>query len=293
MFVSMSDETPAIGVIGGSGLYRIEGLEEPEELIVETPFGLPSDSIVSGYFHGRRVYFLPRHARGHRLLPTELNHRANIFALRSLNVRWIFSVGAVGSLQEQYRPRDIVLPAQFFDRTSRRSEWTFFGNGIVAHIGFSDPVSADLRAIISQEASNLGYTVHNGGTYVNMDGPAFSTRAESEFHRRMGFDIIGMTNLPEAKLAREAEISLASINFVTDYDCWKIEDEPVSAQTIIGHLVANADTARKILPKVIDRIPREANWPEHRVLDFALVTDRKLWPEATVKKLEVILERFL
>jgi 5'-methylthioadenosine phosphorylase len=293
MFASMSDETPAIGVIGGSGLYRIEGLEEPEELIVETPFGLPSDSIVSGYFHGRRVYFLPRHARGHRLLPTELNHPANIFALRSLNVRWIFSVGAVGSLQERYRPRDIVLPAQFFDRTSRRSEWTFFGNGIVAHIGFSDPVSADLRAIISQEASNLGYTVHNGGTYVNMDGPAFSTRAESEFHRRMGFDIIGMTNLPEAKLAREAEISLASINFVTDYDCWKTEDEPVSAQTVVGHLVANAEAARKILPKVIEKIPREANWPEHRVLDFALVTDRKLWPEATVKKLEIILKRFL
>ena len=289
----MSDGTPAIGVIGGSGLYRIEGLEEPEELIVETPFGLPSDSIVSGYLHGRRVYFLPRHARGHRLLPTELNHRANIFALRSLNVRWIFSVGAVGSLQEQYRPRDIVLPAQFFDRTSRRSEWTFFGNGIVAHIGFSDPVSADLKAIISQEASNLGYTVHDGGTYVNMDGPAFSTRAESEFHRRMGFDIIGMTNLPEAKLAREAEISLASINFVTDYDCWKTEAEPVSAQTVIGHLVANAEAARKILPKVIEKIPREANWPEHRVLDFALVTDRKLWPEATVKKLEIILKRFL
>jgi 5'-methylthioadenosine phosphorylase len=293
MFASMSDGTPAIGVIGGSGLYRIEGLEEPEELIVDTPFGLPSDSIVSGYLNGRRVFFLPRHARGHRLLPTELNHRANIFALRSLNVRWIFSVGAVGSLQEQYRPRDIVLPAQFFDRTSRRSEWTFFGNGIVAHVGFSDPVSADLRAIINQEATKLGYTVHNGGTYVNMDGPAFSTRAESEFHRRMGFDIIGMTNLPEAKLAREAEISLASINFVTDYDCWKIEDEPVSAQTVVGHLVANAEAARKILPKVIEKIPREANWPEHRVLDFALVTDRKLWPEATVKKLEIILKRFL
>jgi 5'-methylthioadenosine phosphorylase len=293
MFASMSDGTPAIGVIGGSGLYRIEGLEEPEELIVETPFGPPSDSIVSGYLHGRRVYFLPRHARGHRLLPTELNHRANIFALRSLNVRWIFSVGAVGSLQEQYRPRDIVLPEQFLDRTSRRSECTFFGNGIVAHIGFSDPVSADLRAIISQEASKLGYTVHNGGTYVNMDGPAFSTRAESEFHRRMGFDIIGMTNLPEAKLAREAEISLASINFVTDYDCWKTEDEPVSAQTVVGHLVANAEAARKILPKVIEKMPREANWPEHRVLDFALVTDRKLWPEATVKKLEIILKRFL
>jgi 5'-methylthioadenosine phosphorylase len=289
----MSEGTPAIGIIGGSGLYQIEGLERPEEIVVDTPFGSPSDSLISGYLNDRRVYFLPRHARGHRLLPTELNHRANIFALRSLNVRWILSLGAVGSLQEKYRPRDIVLPSQFFDRTSRRGEWTFFGNGIVAHVGFADPVSAHLRTIIAEEASTLGYTVLNGGTYVNMDGPAFSTRAESEFHRKMGFDIIGMTNLPEAKLAREAEISLASINFVTDYDCWKIEDEPVSAQTIIGHLVANADAARKILPKVIERIPREANWPEHRVLDFALVTDRKLWPEATVKKLEIILERFL
>jgi 5'-methylthioadenosine phosphorylase len=289
----MSEGTPAIGIIGGSGLYQIEGLERPEELVVDTPFGSPSDSLVSGYLNDRRVYFLPRHARGHRLLPTELNHRANIFALRSLNVRWILSLGAVGSLQEKYRPRDIVLPSQFFDRTSRREEWTFFGNGIVAHVGFADPVSERLRTIIAEEASILGYTVQNGGTYVNMDGPAFSTRAESEFHRKMGFDIIGMTNLPEAKLAREAEISLASINFVTDYDCWKIEDDPVSAQTILGHLVANADAARKILPKVIERIPREANWPEHRVLDFALVTDRKLWPEATVKKLEIILERFL
>jgi 5'-methylthioadenosine phosphorylase len=289
----MSEGTPAIGIIGGSGLYQIEGLERPEELVIDTPFGSPSDTLVSGYLNDRQVYFLPRHARGHRLLPTELNHRANIFALRSLNVRWILSVGAVGSLQEKYRPRDIVLPSQFFDRTSRRGEWTFFGNGIVAHVGFADPVSTHLRTIIAEEASLLGYTVQNGGTYVNMDGPAFSTRAESEFHRKMGFDVIGMTNLPEAKLAREAEISLASINFVTDYDCWKIEDEPVSAQTIIGHLVANADAARKILPKVIERIPREANWPEHRVLDVALVTDRKLWPEATVKKLETILERFL
>jgi 5'-methylthioadenosine phosphorylase len=289
----MSDATPAIGVIGGSGLYQIEGLERPEEVMIDTPFGRPSDSLVSGLLNGRQVYFLPRHARGHRLLPTELNHRANIFALRSLNVRWILSVGAVGSLQEKYHPREIVLPSQFFDRTSRRSEWTFFGNGIVAHIGFADPVSASLRTIIAQEASDLGYIVHNGGTYVNMDGPAFSTRAESEFHRKMGFDIIGMTNLPEAKLAREAEISLASINFVTDYDCWKIEDEPVSAQTVIGHLVANANAARKILPRVIEKIPQEANWPEHRVLDVALITDRKLWPEATAKKLEVILERFL
>jgi 5'-methylthioadenosine phosphorylase len=239
------------------------------------------------------VYFLPRHARGHRLLPTELNHRANIYSLRSLNVRWIISVGAVGSLQERYAPRDIVLPSQFFDRTSQRSNCTFFGGGIVAHVSLADPVSANLRAIIAKEAAGLGLTVHDGGVYINMDGPAFSTRAESEYHRKMGFDVIGMTGAPEAKLAREAEISLASMSFVTDYDCWKTEDEPVSAQTVIGHLLANADAARKILPTVIEKIPLEPTWPEHRALDFALITDRKLWPEATVKKLEVILKRFL
>jgi 5'-methylthioadenosine phosphorylase len=293
MFASMNDGAPAIGVIGGSGLYQIDGLEKPREITVETPFGKPSDSLVSGTIAGRQVYFLRRHARGHRLLPTELNHRANIYALRSLNVRWIISAGAVGSLQEKYAPRDIVLPSQFFDRTSQRSECTFFGGGIVAHVSFADPVSAELRAILAREAADLGYTVHNGGIYVNMDGPAFSTRAESEYHRRMGFDVIGMTSAPEARLAREAEISLASMSFVTDYDCWKTEDEPVSAQTVIGHLLANANAARKILPKVIDKIPLEPTWPEHRALDFALVTDRKLWPETTARKLEIILKRFL
>jgi 5'-methylthioadenosine phosphorylase len=283
----------AIGVIGGSGLYQIEGLDNRQELEVETPFGSPSDKLVSGTVGGRRVYFLPRHGRGHRLLPTELNHRANIFGLRLLGVRWIISIGAVGSLQEQYAPRHIVLPSQFFDRTSRRSEQTFFGEGIVAHVGFADPTSPQLRSIIATEAAAQGYTVHDGGTYVNMDGPAFSTRAESEYHRKMGFDVVGMTNAAEAKLAREAEISLASMNFVTDYDCWKTDDEPVSAQTVIGHLLANADAARQILPKVIARIPTQPQWPEHRALDFALITDRKLWPEATKKKLEVILNRFL
>jgi 5'-methylthioadenosine phosphorylase len=289
----MSDQPAAIGVIGGSGLYQVEGFDSPKEIQVETPFGNPSDTIISGTVHGRAVFFLPRHARGHRILPTELNHRANIFALRSLNVRWIISVGAVGSLQEQYHPRDILLPDQFFDRTSQRADATFFGQGIVAHVGFADPVSSSLRNIIAEEASALGYRVHNGGTYVNMDGPAFSTRAESEFHRRMGFDVIGMTNSSEAKLSREAEIAFASMCFVTDYDCWKVEDEPVSAQTVIGHLLANADAARRILPAIIRRIPIEPEWPEHRALDSALITDRKLWPELTVKKLEVILNRFL
>ena len=293
MFASMNDGNPAIGVIGGSGLYQIDGLEKPREINIETPYGKPSDTLISGMIAGRQTYFLPRHARGHRLLPTELNHRANIYALRSLNVRWIISVGAVGSLQERYAPRDIVLPSQFFDRTSQRSNCTFFGGGIVAHVSLADPVSGNLRSIIAQEAAGLGFSVHDGGVYVNMDGPAFSTRAESDYHRKMGFDVIGMTGAPEAKLAREAEISLASMSFVTDYDCWKTEDEPVSAQTVIGHLLANADAARKILPAVIEKIPLEPSWPEHQALDFALITDRKVWPEATVKKLEVILKRFL
>jgi 5'-methylthioadenosine phosphorylase len=289
----MSERPAAIGVIGGSGLYQMGGLDSPTEIEVDTPFGKPSDSIVGGILGGRPIYFLPRHGRGHRILPSELNHRANVFALRSLNVRWLISFGAVGSLQENYHPRDILLPSQFFDRTSQRASWTFFGEGIVAHVSFADPVSSKLRAITSEAARAVGCRVHDGGTYVNMDGPAFSTRAESEFHRKMGFDVIGMTKLPEAKLAREAEMAFVAISLVTDYDCWKVDVEPVTAETIIGHLLANADAARQIIPKVVAQIPEEPNWPEHRALDSALVTDRKLWPPATVKKLEVILKRFL
>jgi 5'-methylthioadenosine phosphorylase len=242
--------------------------------------------------HGRQVYFLPRHGRGHRLLPHELNHRANIYALRSLNVRWIICVTAVGSLQEQYAPRDVLLPSQFFDRTSQRAHHTFFGEGIAAHVGFADPISTTLRNILAESARAIGVTVHNGGTYVNMDGPAFSTRAESELNRRHGFDVIGMTNVPEAKLAREAEIALATIAMITDYDCWKVEEEPVSAQTVFEHLIANAATAKRILAEAIPRIPGEPTWPEHRALDTALVTDRKLWPPATKEKLGAILARF-
>jgi len=288
----MTENAPAIGIIGGSGLYQMDGVENPTDLRVETPFGEPSDAIVGGRMRGRRVYFLPRHGRGHRLLPHELNHRANIYALRSLNVRWIVCVTAVGSLQEQYAPRDVLLPSQFFDRTSQRAQNTFFGEGIAAHVGFAEPISTGLRNILAESGGALGVHVHNGGTYVNMDGPAFSTRAESEFNRRQGFDVIGMTNIPEAKLAREAEIALATLAMITDYDCWKVEEEPVSAQTVVGHLLANAETAKKILAEAIPRIPVEANWPEHRALDTALITDRKLWPAATVGKLEAILGRF-
>jgi 5'-methylthioadenosine phosphorylase len=288
----MSENAPAIGIIGGSGLYQMEGVENPTEQRVETPFGDPSDALIGGCMHGRQIYFLPRHGRGHRLLPHELNHRANIYALRLLNVRWIICVTAVGSLQEQYAPRDVLLPSQFFDRTSQRADHTFFGDGIAAHVGFADPISTGLRNILAESARAIGVTVHNGGTYVNMDGPAFSTRAESELNRRNGFDVVGMTNVPEAKLAREAEIALATIAMITDYDCWKVEEEPVSAQTVFEHLIANAETAKKILAEAIPRIPAEPNWPEHRALDTALVTDRKLWPAATRGKLEAILGRF-
>jgi len=288
----MTENAPAIGIIGGSGLYQMEGVENPTEQRVRTPFGDPSDAIIGGRMHNRQIYFLPRHGRGHRLLPHELNHRANIYALRSLNVRWIISVTAVGSLQEKYAPRDVLLPAQFFDRTSQRTDHTFFGDGIAAHVGFAEPISTGLRNILAESARGLGVHVHNGGTYVNMDGPAFSTRAESEFNRRQGFDVIGMTNVPEAKLAREAEIALATMAMITDYDCWKVEEEPVSAQTVFEHLVANAETAKKILAEAISRIPTEPNWPEHRALDTALVTDRKLWPATTRQKLGAILGRF-
>ena len=288
----MDEETPAIGIIGGSGLYQMEGVRNATEHEVDTPFGAPSDVIFGGLVGDRQVYFLPRHARGHRILPHELNHRANIYALRSLNVRWIICVTAVGSLQEKYAPRDIVLPSQFYDRTSGRAHHTFFGEGIVAHITFAEPISPGLRNIIYAAAQKLGVKVHNGGTYVNMDGPAFSTRTESELNRRHGFDVIGMTNLPEAKLAREAEIALATIAMITDYDCWKVEEEPVSAQTVFGHLVANAETAGKVLLEVIPRIPREPTWPEHSALDVALTTDRKLWPAETLRKLGPILRRF-
>ena len=289
----MSDQVPAIGVIGGSGLYEIEELRDATEHNVDTPFGSPSDILVGGKLGGRQVYFLPRHGRGHRILPHEINYRANIYALRSLNVRWIISVAAVGSLQEKYAPRDVVLPSQFYDRTSQRAIHTFFGNGIAAHVAFAEPISANLRNLLAESARSLGVTVHNGGTYVNMDGPAFSTRAESEFNHRNGFDVIAMTNLPEAKLAREAEIALATMAMITDYDSWKVEEEAVSAEIVLSHLVANAETARRVIVDVIPRIPPEPNWPEHFALDTALVTDRKLWPQATVEKLKPILRRFL
>jgi len=283
----------ALGILGGSGLYEMEGLSDMQEHAVTTPFGAPSDLIVGGVFHGRQVFFLPRHGKGHRIAPHEINHRANIWALRSLGVRFIIAVTAVGSFREELRPRDIVLPDQFFDRTSRREHHTFFGNGIVAHMSFADPISTDLRALLAEACQEAGRTYHDGGTYVCMDGPAFSTRAESFANRQLGFDIIGMTNLPEAKLAREAEIALATLAMVTDYDCWKTDEAAVTAGTIIAHLHANVVTARDILARVIPKIPSSATWPEHSALDTALVTAPKHWPQKSFEKLRVILQRFV
>lgn len=283
----------AIGIIGGSGLYEIEGFEKSEERRIETPYGEPSDVLVGGLLHGRQVWFLPRHGRGHRILPHEINHRANLWALRSVEVRFLICVTAVGSLREEYAPRHVLLPDQYFDRTSRREHHTFFGGGIAGHVSFGDPVSAGLRAILRDAAVAEGAVVHDGGTYVNMDGPAFSTRAESEANRQLGFDVIGMTNLPEAKLAREAEIALATLAMITDYDCWKVEEEAVTAEAVMGHLHANVALAKRIVARAVALVPAEPLWPEHRSLDSAIMTPRSLWPEETVARLEPVLRRLL
>ncbi len=285
-------EIPSIGIIGGSGLYEMEGFVQSEERTVKTPFGHPSDMLVGGIVSGRQVWFLPRHGRGHGLLPHEINHRANIWALRSLGVRWIICVTAVGSLREKYAPRSLVLPDQYYDRTSRRDQHTFFGSGIAAHISFGEPVSCGLREILAEASrAEPDLQVFNGGTYVNMDGPAFSTRAESDANRQLGFDVIGMTNLPEAKLAREAEIALSTLCMVTDYDCWK--DEEVNVDTVLSHLHANSIMAQKIIGRAIPLLPKEANWPEHRALDSAVITRRELWPAETLEKLSPILTPFV
>ena len=247
-----------IGIIGGTGLYGIEGFTKQEWVKVKTPFGPPSDALLTGKLARRDVVFLPRHGRGHRILPSELNHRANIWAMKKLGVQWIISVSAVGSLQEKYKPCDIVVIDQFLDRTKQSANHTFFGRGIVAHVSFAHPVCGKLRKILLQTARDCGATAHDGGTYVNMEGPAFSTRAESLTNHAAGYDVIGMTNLGEAKCAREAEIAYATLAMSTDYDCWK-EDEHVTLEMIIANLHRNADTAKKIVAAAISRIPDEPN----------------------------------
>lgn len=279
----------AIGIIGGSGVSGFDGLEQVEIREIETPFGAPSAPLVGGIFAGRQVWFLSRHGEGHTLLPTEVNHRANLWALRSLGVRWLICATAVGSLQEQFPPRSVVVPDQYFDRTSQRANNTFFGEGIVAHASFADPTSAGLREIVTRAGLAEGADIHNGGTYVCMDGPTFSTRAESHYYRHFGYDIIGMTNLPEAKLAREAEIAIATLGMVTDYDCWRDAEEAVDASSVVEHLAANAAMSAAIIKRAIPMIPEEPTWPEHSSLVNAIFTARDHWPDATIEKLRPIL----
>ena len=281
-----------IGIIGGTGLYGIAGFEHQKWVKVKTPFGPPSDDLLTGTLAGRDVVFLPRHGRGHRILPSELNHRANIWAMKKLGVQWILSVSAVGSLQAKYRPCDIVVIDQFLDRTKQSPSHTFFGRGIVAHVSFAEPLSGELRQLIVAAARAAKARVHDGGTYVCMEGPAFSTRAESLANHRAGHDVIGMTNLGEAKCAREAEIAYATLAMATDYDCWK-EEEHVSLEMIIANLNRNADTARAIVAAVIPRIPAEPNWPAHSALKSALLTDKKLWPAKTKQDLAPLLAKYL
>jgi 5'-methylthioadenosine phosphorylase len=281
-----------VGIIGGTGLYDIEGFTNQRWMKIKTPFGSPSDDLLTGKLGGRDVVFLPRHGRGHKILPGELNHRANIWAMKKLGVAWIISISAVGSLQEKCKPCDIVMVNQFLDRTKQSLAHTFFGRGIVAHIAFANPICEELRQILLKTARTCKASVHDGGTYVNMEGPAFSTRAESLTNHQAGYDVIGMTNLGEAKCAREAEIAYATLAMATDYDCWK-DEEHVTLEMIIANLHHNADTAKKIIASAIPQIPIEPNWSCHSALKNAMLTDKKLWPKKTVAELKPILAKYI
>jgi 5'-methylthioadenosine phosphorylase len=285
-------QTSRVGIIGGSGLYNIDGLTRKKWVKVPTPFGDPSDELLTGQLAGRPVVFLPRHGRGHRISPSELNHRANIYALKKLDTAWIISVSAVGSLQAKYRPCDIVMPDQFVDRTKQSLAHTFFGRGIVAHIAFAEPVCNELRQLLFQSGRALGARVHDGGTYVNMEGPAFSTRAESRANRRQGYDVIGMTNLGEAKCAREAEIAYATMAMITDYDCWKTNEAHVTVDMVVANLQRNATQAQQIILQALPKIPAAPGCSCHGALQNAILTDRKCWPAATIAELKPLLGKY-
>lgn len=286
-------EQAKIGIIGGSGLYQMEGLTDIQEVSLDTPFGKPSDAFILGTLEGQRVAFLARHSRGHKLLPTELPFRANIYAMKMLGVEWIISASAVGSLQEQYAPTDIVVPDQFFDRTRGRVS-TFFGEGVVGHITFAHPVCSDLSAIIAQACETVGVKVHRGGTYLCMEGPAFSTLAESRLYRSWGMDIIGMTNLQEAKLAREAEICYATMAMVTDYDCWHPEHDSVTIDMVIEYLNKNSANAQKIIRDAVKQLASFDKDCQYRnATKNAILTQRDTIPAATKEKLKAIIGKYV
>jgi 5'-methylthioadenosine phosphorylase len=282
----------AIGIIGGSGLYSMEGLTDVREIRVKTPFGDPSDALVLGTLEGKRVAFLARHARGHRILPSEINYRANIYAMKSLGVERIISVSAVGSLLEDLRPGEFLVPDQFFDRTKHRIA-TFFGDGLVAHVAFDKPTCGEVSSVLADASVHCGVKVHRRGTYVCIEGPQFSTLAEAHVHRQLRFDVIGMTNVTEAKLAREAEICYATIAMITDYDCWHPEHESVTASQIIATLNQNAENAQRVLRQAVRAMPTTRDCKCGAALKHALVTDLKLVPLATKKRLAAIIGKYI
>ena len=283
-----------IGIIGGSGLYQMPELENVREVSVDTPFGESSDAFIVGELEGVKVAFLPRHGRGHKLLPTELPFRANIYAMKLLGVEYILSVSAVGSLQEKYAPTDMLIPDQFFDRTrARAQESTFFGEGIVGHVTFAHPVCDELGDILEESCKTVGVNVHRGGTYICMEGPAFSTKAESVVYRQWGMDVIGMTNLQEAKLAREAEIAYATLALVTDYDCWHDAHDAVTIDMVVEYLNKNVRNAQLILKDAVKRVAAKKTPNQYRdAIKSAIFTAPDLWPEATFKKLEAIIGKY-
>ena len=281
-----------IGIIGGSGLYQMEGLSNIEEIPLDTPFGAPSDSYRVGTLEGKRVAFLARHNRNHTILPSELNFRANIHGFKQLGAEWLLSASAVGSLKEALHPLDIVLPDQFYDRTKSRIS-TFFGNGIVAHVSFGDPICSVLADVIATSGKDSGIPIKRGGTYVCMEGPQFSTKAESNTYRGWGMDLIGMTNLQEAKLAREAEICYTTIALVTDYDCWHPDHDSVTVADIIRNLHKNSENAQKIIRAAVKRLPVERTCKCGDALQHAILTDLKKAPAETRAKLEILLRKYL
>ncbi len=282
-----------IGVIGGSGLYEIEGLTDIEEVRVETPFGEPSDAYITGILDGVKMVFLPRHGRGHRLLPSEVNYRANIYGMKMLGVERIISVSAVGSMKEEIVPGHIVIPDQFFDRTKGIRNSTFFGEGIVGHVAFADPVCGDLAQLVYDAAAEAGATVHKGGTYICIEGPNFSTRAESNIYRSWGVDIIGMTNIPEARLAREAEICYATVALATDYDCWHEDHDDVDIESILKIIHSNVAMARQIIKGAAGKVAQGRPCGCARALEFAIMTDHRLIPVQTKENLQPLIGKYL
>ncbi len=281
-----------IGIIGGSGLYSMPGLTDVCEVTMQTPFGEPSDAYVLGTLERRKVAFLARHGRGHRLLPTELNFRANIYGMKNLGVERILSVSAVGSLKEEHKPTDFVIPDQFIDRTFHRAS-TFFGHGIVAHVAFGDPTCPEVSSAIGRACKDIGVVGKTGGTYVCMEGPQFSTKAESNLYRSWGADVIGMTNLQEAKLAREAEICYATMAMVTDYDCWHPNHDSVTVDQIVKVLNTNAENAGRVVKQAVALMPRERKCKCGSALQYAILTDPAKVPAATRQKLSFLLDKYL